>query len=112
MLRAAVLAAALAALPPTAGGTAQPPGTPAPVVVDFLAIDENGEPVPDLTAADIALTAEGREHSFTDSGPSGRRRLAGAPSPAGSSSSSIAAERKPGGYAGPGPHSASSPGNG
>jgi VWFA-related protein len=55
---------ALAVVAETAAGQAEPPADA--VLVDFLALDEDGRPIPGLTAADIELTEEGREQEFAD----------------------------------------------
>ena len=57
------LAAAL--LLGVAATAAQPSGPPA-TVVDFLVLDRDGRPVSGLTAADIELTKDGRQQTFTD----------------------------------------------
>lgn len=45
------------------------------VIVDALVLDQEGNPVPDLTAADFELTFDGREQAFTDFRAVGREAV-------------------------------------
>lgn len=68
-----------AALALAAAGVAEQSSESPAALVDFLVLDEDGRPVPGLTAADIELTEDGREQEFTDFHAVGPDAGSGAP---------------------------------